>query len=56
MQHVAITSKRYRTHYRTFSLSLAWFGGYLQRLATRYRQVYKKVNINIFLKKIDGNA
>ena len=56
MQHVAITSKRYRTHYRTFSLSLAWFGGYLQRLATRYRQVYKKVNINIFFKKIDGNA
>ena len=31
---------RYHTPYRTFSLSLVWFGGYLQRVTTRYRQFF----------------
>ena len=47
------------TRYHTFSLSLAWFGGYLQRVTTRYRQIYKKIYMNIFLKRImaaGGNA
>ena len=30
----------------TFSLSLAWFGGYLQRVTTRYRHFFF-LNINI---------
>ena len=35
------------------SLSLAWFGAIYKALPpTRYRQIYKKININIFLKKI----
>ena len=35
------------------SLSLAWFGAICKALPpTRYRQIYKKININIFLKKI----
>ena len=38
--------------YHTFPLSLAWFGGYLQRVTTRYRQTYKKMYINILLKKL----
>ena len=29
---------------------MAW--GYLQRITTRYRQIYKKIYINIVLKKI----
>ena len=37
--------------YYTFSLSLACFGSYLQRVTTRYCQIYKKkMDINIFLK------
>ena len=28
--------------YHRFSLSLAWFGDYLQRVTTRYRQFLKK--------------
>ena len=42
MQNVIITSTRYHTRYRIFSLSLAWFGGYLQQITTCYRQIYKK--------------
>ena len=34
MQHSTITSTRYHTCLRTFSLSLACFGGYLQRITT----------------------
>ena len=37
-------------HYYTFSLSLAWLGGYFQRVTTHYRQIYKKMFINIFKK------
>ena len=29
--------------------------GYLQRVSTRYRQIYKKTYTKIFLKKNDGN-
>ena len=56
MQRVIITSTRYHRRYHTFSLSLAWFWGYLQRVTTRYRQIYKKIYINTFLKKIDSNV
>ena len=42
------TLTRYHTHYRTFSFSLAWFGGYLQQITTRYHQIYIKMYINIF--------
>ena len=34
------------------SLSLAWFEAYLQRITTRYRQIYKKMYINMFFKKL----
>ena len=56
MQQVAITSTRchtcYHTRYRTFSLSLAWFVGYLQRVTTHYSQIYKKMYIKTFLEKL----
>ena len=42
MERITITSTRYRMRYHTFSPSLAWFGGYLQRVTTRYRQIYEK--------------
>ena len=42
----------YHTHYQTFSLSLVWLWGYLQRATTRYHLILK----NIKKKKIDGNA
>ena len=35
----------------TFSVSLAWFGGYFQLETTRYRQIYKKNCILIFVNK-----
>ena len=38
-------------YHHTFSLSLAWFGDYFQRVTTRYRQIYKKMYMNIFFKK-----
>ena len=39
------------------SLSLAWFGVICKALPpTRYRQIYKKIYINIFFKKNNGNA
>ena len=44
MQNVAIISMCYFMCYHTVSLSLSWFG--------RYRQIYKKIYINIFLKKM----
>ena len=44
MQHVIITSMSYLTHYRTFSLSVPWFGA-----------IYKKY-INIFEKMMVTNA
>ena len=50
MQHVTITSTCYHKRYHTFSLSLAWFGGYLQRVTMHSHQIYKNVYIN--LKKI----
>ena len=40
MERITIASTRYHMHYHTFSLRLAWFGGYFQRVTTRYRQVY----------------
>ena len=52
MQRVIITSTCYHTGYHTFSLSLAWFGGYLQRVTTRYRQMYKRYIL--MLKKNDN--
>ena len=42
MERIAITKTRYRMCYHTFSLILAWFGGYLQRVTTRYHDIYKK--------------
>ena len=47
MQHVITTSMCYLTHYSTFSVSVAWF---------RLFSIYKKIYINIFVKKNDGNA
>ena len=40
----------------TFSVSLAWFGGYLLRVTTFYRQIYKKMYIDIFLKEMTVNS
>ena len=40
--------KGYHTRYHAFFLSLAWFGGYLRQVTTRYSHVFKK-NINIYL-------
>ena len=34
--------------------TMVW--GYLQGVTTRYYQIYKKIYINIFLKKNNGNA
>ena len=39
MEYITITSTRYHMCYYLFSLSLAWFGGYLQRFTTRYIQI-----------------
>ena len=47
MERVTITSMYNHTCYHTFSLSLAWFGGYLQRVTTCYRQ-YIFLNINTY--------
>ena len=55
MERVTITLTYYHTCYRTFSSSLAWFGGSLQRVTTRYRHFFKK-NINNFFYKFDGKA
>ena len=52
MQRIAITSTCYHMRYHTFSLRLAWSGSYLERITTRYSQIYKKMYINIFLKKL----
>ena len=40
MEYISITSTRYHMCYYFFSLSLACFGGYLQRFAMRYRKIY----------------
>ena len=55
MERITITSRRYHMRYHTFPISLAWFGGYLQRVTTRYRQIYKKMYMSVFLQiwKID---
>ena len=45
MERVTITSRYNHTRYHTFSLSLAWFEGYLQRVTTRYRQIFKKLMV-----------
>ena len=45
MERITITSTRYHICYHTFSLSLAWFEGYLQRVTTRYRQIFKKLMV-----------
>ena len=56
MECVTIALTCYHTSYCKFSFSLAWFGGYLQRVTTRYRQFFKK-NINVhFFYKCHGNA
>ena len=55
MECATITLTCYHTRFHTFSLSLAWFGGYLERVTMRYRQFFLK-NINIhFCNKFDGN-
>ena len=48
MQRITIASMRYHTHYSTFSLSLAWFGGYFEWGTMRYRQISNKMYVNIF--------
>ena len=50
MQRVTIIWTRYHTRYRALFLSLAGFGGYLQRVTTRYRQLFLKMLIYIFFK------
>ena len=50
MERITVTSTGYHMRYYTFSLSLAWFGGYLQRVITRCRQIYFKKCISIFFK------
>ena len=52
MERITITSTHYHMRCHTFSLSLAWFGGYLQWVTTRYRQIYKKMYIKTFLEKL----
>ena len=52
MERITVTSTGYHMRYYTFSLSLAWFGGYLQRVTTRYRQIYFKNVYQYFLKKL----
>ena len=47
MQHVNITSMRYRTHYPTFFLSLARFGAICNGLPSTIVKFVKK-NIDIF--------
>ena len=42
MHRVNISSTRYHTCYFTVFVSLAGFEGYLQRVTTRYRQIYLK--------------
>ena len=51
MQRITIISTCHFTRYHTFSLSLPWFGA----ICTRYRQIYKKYMLIVFLKN-DGNA
>ena len=48
MERVTITSTCSHARYRTFSLIVAWFGGYLQRVTTRYHHFFKKILIYIF--------
>ena len=48
MERITITSTHYHMRYYTFSLSSAWFWGYLLQVNLRYRQIYKKMYINIF--------
>ena len=52
MERITVTSTGYHMRYYTFSLSLAWFGGYLQRVTTRCRQIYLKNVYQHFLKKL----
>ena len=53
MERVTMTLTYYHKRYCTFSLSLAMFGGYLERFTTRYRHFFFK-NINIhFVYKSD---
>ena len=53
MERVTMTLTYYHKRYCTFSLSLAMFGGYLERFTTRYRHFFLK-NINIhFVYKSD---
>ena len=56
MEHITITSMHYHMRYHTFSLSLALFGSYMQRVTTGYRQIYKKNVHYYFFEKIDSNA
>ena len=49
MERITITSTRYNIRYHTFSLSLASFGGYLQRVTVKF---IKKCMLIFFLKKL----
>ena len=42
MERITTTSMCYHMRYHRFYLSLAWFGGYLERVTARYHQIYKK--------------
>ena len=50
MQRFTITSMNYRTHYRTFSLSLAWFGAICNGLP--YITIKFIKNVYYFFKKL----
>ena len=57
MEHITLTSTHYRMRYHTFSISLAGFGGYLQRVVYHAlpSNLFKKC-ILISKKKFDSNA
>ena len=42
MERITITSKCYHMRYHIFYFILAWYGGHLPKVTTRYRQIYKK--------------
>ena len=52
MQCVTTTSTCYHTRYRTFSLSLVWFGAFWNALPCVTVKFIKKMYINIFSKKV----
>ena len=55
MRYYNFSALPHSLQYIFSQFSMLW--GYLQRVTTRYRQIYKKkMCINVFFKKIDGNA